>query len=1012
MRFKAGMLGCCIVVLSLLGTVASGFFLGVEPSTRDVTKYDFITDVTGLFDITQAPEYIEYSPANNYVGYSPALAIDYSPSSTVNNYRYITAEGTTATSSYTITKDSSFPSDTGRFSPSDVGTSAFVNWNGAINFGSTVTFQGIEYNMTTARTDLIPMITSLARVIDALNLGTYNTLSIDVTYGAFPVIFYYGNWTFNDIERGDGDSQYIYSATMNESNTMPDHLDVNMATGITTAYRNGVQMWNVNASQVDVIYNYSTRASGNFNQANSSANFSITAKTFPTYGYMDPTRGISMDASGPTSVFHITPNDNYAVMSGLFNTPDIPYPDSQDTGTQNITNLSGASAGLSTGLFSDDGTRARYLLTGTNVYATDTTDPNTGKVTPLYSSLGNWLRFYINANFPGSDLDDFSSISVDVQRYNSYDKFPIVTPANISVLSQTSSRITYQTQGNVFPTSITVDCSTELAEGYYNDTLLWAYDVDEVALINSRTNVSTSSDVPGALSLDMTFYGIPGATTGPSYPILYIDKADDYGGAVTGHLTISGQDVNTAVYIDVGTNTLNLTSLSTIFNAWNLSASDSYIIEMDHGNYPIYMAPKTPEVWTYLTVGDYTQPWAKYYYTAGSGAPYTVVDRLVYDGPAGTVRAYTDGTLRWTADPQDVWVAYKYFTLDGSSDVPSVYQGAFAPVDTTVTLRSIIDGTATWENGYSNDRITLTVQRYSLNGNDMTITAGSSYATVLIDQAGSISVTDGTTTLSMGKWKGIQITIDATAGTLAVTPSNNLSYTSPITENNTTKYIENWYSGGDITSLSFSTTGQTPYWQVTQTTVFLDTFSAVMYDPKLNIKDYFPDIDNWRLNFYSFATYGDSLTINNIPFTVNRTNGTVTWNLEENGIIKTYTAPLNNIYITDQDVDGTEHLMLSFVNDKKTYDLGAKVTDTITFTGLWFFTTGLYQAVTVTESYYDWILDSAWHIEPDQAILIFLGLLVLMSLLAKGLFKISFKSLDGVVVIGAGFIIALFLGGL
>lgn len=1024
MQFKSGMLGACIVVLALFGTILSGFFLGVEPATREVTKYDYITDVTGLFDVTQSPEYVEYSPSSNYVGYTPPLTVDYSPSSTVNSYRYIVANGTTATSSYTARNTSSYPSDTGRFSPAEAGSQAMINWNGSIDFGNTITWQGVTYNTVSAGVNVtigdvvgsMPMITSLARVISAFNLNSYNTLSIDVSYGAYPVLIYYGDWAFTDVDRADDSTQYIYSATMNESNAMPDHLEVNMAGMTVTASRNGTQMWNVNASQVDVIYNYSTRASGSFSPATSSATFAITAKTFPTYGYMDPTRGVSMDSYGEVSSQTISSSQSYTAMSDLFTTPNIPYPDTPDTSTRTwgSSSFPASSYNMADFSFWNGDTRAiglsiYFQYAGQPFGAVTVTNPATYKANPDVASLGDWVGLVLTQDY-GTTLADYSTIDIALTTTGDYPVF-LIPKSDITTDYETLNNIMYKydTSWTNTPDKVTIDCSTGLAVAYRTDSQLWTADISDIIVVNRATQSSGSATI--GTRFDFTINGIPGTNTGPSYPILYIDNTDDYGGSWTDHLTIAGTPVNTAVFMNTATNTLQLTSLQTIFSTWGLSASKTYNISLDHGDYPIYMHPKSSAMVSFLEVGDYTQPWARYYYQAGDSTPYTVIDRMTYDN--GTVTAYVDDTPVWTATPNDVWVAYKYSLLDGSSAVPSVYQEDIAPVSVNVSIREITEQIATWANGYQNDEITITVQRYDLNGNDLTIRAGSSYVTIAINTAGNITVTDGTQTLNMGAWRGIQLNIRATQGYLSVTPSNNLSFTNPISTGATTRTIDNWYSGGTISTMYFSTANQSPYWQITRTTVFLDTFNAVMNDPSIDIKQYFPELEDWRLNFYSFATYGDSMTINGIVFTVDRSRGTVTWEQTfEDDVTRQYTETLNNIYITDQDVNGAEHLVLTFVNNGAVYDLGERITNTVSFSGLWFFTTGLYNAVTALESYYDWQLDSAFHIDGNQALLIFLGLLVIGALLTKGLFHISFKSLDYVILIGAGLFIGLFLGGI
>lgn len=1026
MQFKSGMLGVCIVVLSLLGTVLSGFLLGVEPDTRQVTTYDYVTDVTGLFDITDTPEYVDYSPSTNYVGYTPALAVDYTPSSTVNAYRYVVADGANSTSTQTVTYNSSFASDTGRFSPAQAGSHAYINWTGSINFGTTTTFQGITYNAGTAGVSVtvdgvvgsMPMITSLARVIDSWNLGTYNTLSIDLTYGTMPIMFYYGNWTFTNVERGDNLTQYIYSVELNESNSMPTHMDVDLATMAVKAYRNDTELWNVNASQVDVIYRYSDRSSGSFAGAeNASVTMAVTAQSYPTYGYMDPTKGVSLDLFGPSTEYSVTSSDSYTAMSGIFSPPTIAYPDSVDTLSFDFSYTSDANyyglvdtsllvetftKNVSLSLKNVDGVSPLFNVDGVSI-------PNVNNVSrsfPNITSLGAWMVHW------GYDITDYSVVDIDISAYsggltidNPVAFFPkSAVSVELNASSTLMLKVTYGSTHE--PDNLSINGATGLVTATLNDSVLWTANINDVVVVNK------SSDDDLGSHLAFTFYGVPGANTGPSYAILYIDNTGDYAGTWNDSLTIAGTPVNTAVYMDTVNKELALASLDDVMAGWGM-VSGQYVINLDHGTYPLYMFPTTSVPWSYLTVGDYTQPWACYAYSAGSGAPYTVIDRLVYDVDNDSVTAYSGGLYRWTADPSDVWVANKYVLLDGSSNIPDVYQaGGLASVNTTVTVRAVISNTATWTNGYQNDEINLTIQRYDLNGNDVTIRAGTSRISVSIDGTGAISATDGYGVYSIGKWKAIGIKISATDGTLSITPTNSLSFTTPIDTNNTTVTISNWYSGNAITQLTFGTTGQSPYWQITKTSVFLDTYESVMFNPSIDINDYFPDMGNWRLNFYSFATYGDSFTINNVLFTVDRTRGTCTWSLPMGDEVQQYTKALNNMYVTKEVIDDNEHTVLTFANDKASYDLGLSVSDTISFTGLWYFTTGLYSVQQATEEYYNWALDSAFHIDGDQAVLIFMGLLVLGALLCKGLFRQKFKTLDMVVIVGAGIVLMLLIGGL
>lgn len=101
MKFKAGMLGLCIVVLSLLIGVSGTVLLNVDKTPVNTTDYDYITDITGLFEASREPQYLNFNPASNYTGYTNSVTSQYNPTGLVftstgsaNNYRVPTAIAT------------------------------------------------------------------------------------------------------------------------------------------------------------------------------------------------------------------------------------------------------------------------------------------------------------------------------------------------------------------------------------------------------------------------------------------------------------------------------------------------------------------------------------------------------------------------------------------------------------------------------------------------------------------------------------------------------------------------------------------------------------------------------------------------------------------------------------------------------------------------------------------------------------------------------------------------------
>ena len=102
MGFRNGMLGACIVVVSLLVTVLAGFMMDVEETDRQVLDYRQITDVTGQFESSQSPYFLDYTPSENYTGYT-FNTFDFVVSGNANPYRVLMTQGTTSVTTVDLT---------------------------------------------------------------------------------------------------------------------------------------------------------------------------------------------------------------------------------------------------------------------------------------------------------------------------------------------------------------------------------------------------------------------------------------------------------------------------------------------------------------------------------------------------------------------------------------------------------------------------------------------------------------------------------------------------------------------------------------------------------------------------------------------------------------------------------------------------------------------------------------------------------------------------------------------
>lgn len=403
-------------------------------------------------------------------------------------------------------------------------------------------------------------------------------------------------------------------------------------------------------------------------------------------------------------------------------------------------------------------------------------------------------------------------------------------------------------------------------------------------------------------------------------------------------------------------------------------------------------------------------------------------DTIEYDPVTAICKVYSGTTELFYESASKLHIAYSYWynhssylNFDGyrgfgSTSITASYVGqpVYSYINPAEGVALQNSTSTTWENGYHNDTINITVSRATVGSNNLTIQTGDavgdeSKIEINASATGNMNVVvtgmDGvtTTTKVLGRWDTAQITISASNGTVAVTPIvGTPSFTASSELNGTTITFNQWYSGGDIDSLKFSTTGVSLKFGITDTWVFLDTYQSVIFNPTITITDYFPDLTDWRLNFYSFALTGNQITVNGVAYPVD-TNQVVTIGTGDDAV----TGTLSNVYITK--LDG--NIYFTFADMGQTVDLGTAITDEVSFSGRWFFTTGLYNAVPGIEEYYDWNLDGGWHATTGQILMVFLGLLALGTIIAHGVMRIPLRVYDVVILAMAG-IIAIILGGM
>ena len=57
--FRNGMLGVVIIALAIAGALFGGYLAGIDTEEVEVTKYDYLADVTGLFDYDEFQKLIK-----------------------------------------------------------------------------------------------------------------------------------------------------------------------------------------------------------------------------------------------------------------------------------------------------------------------------------------------------------------------------------------------------------------------------------------------------------------------------------------------------------------------------------------------------------------------------------------------------------------------------------------------------------------------------------------------------------------------------------------------------------------------------------------------------------------------------------------------------------------------------------------------------------------------------------------------------------------------------------------
>ena len=395
------------------------------------------------------------------------------------------------------------------------------------------------------------------------------------------------------------------------------------------------------------------------------------------------------------------------------------------------------------------------------------------------------------------------------------------------------------------------------------------------------------------------------------------------------------------------------------------------------------------------------------------------VNSFTVDHESGVVVAYDlGGSILWRGSAANCCIVYGGEAPDGSAHQFNLTTSIqyttyhyptpiYMDISQGVSLSSA--ETVNWANEYRNGRIDILFRAASASvsySNTFTMPLTDLYGalteeemalTVTVPQNGNVTVTlasgSETDTVTLGKWRNFMVSLDTVNGRYTAMPVTDfVSFTTYEAQESSGQDLELGIDGRAFTEMSVTYAGSSLTFGVVDTATFLDTYDAVMVDPHLDISDYFTELADLRLNFFSFAVYGDSITINSQTYAVNTSAQINLPDTSGDEPVDRWLT-LTNIYIT---FEGS-NTYITFNNDNQTIDLGPTVSTEISMAGVWYFTTGLYEGYTTTQTALEWDYHNFIY-DSNAAIVAFLGILAVGTVLGSRLVRGGMSVLDYIVV--------------
>ena len=275
-------------------------------------------------------------------------------------------------------------------------------------------------------------------------------------------------------------------------------------------------------------------------------------------------------------------------------------------------------------------------------------------------------------------------------------------------------------------------------------------------------------------------------------------------------------------------------------------------------------------------------------------------------------------------------------------------------------------------------------------------------------------VTDKTVDLGAG-WVAFDISLDFINGTVSVQPIPPSSWDGFTNWNSDQPYTyvgefrvkqTTWtITRGAIVGFSIispSALLNTVAMQVSDTEVFLNTYGVVLVDPHVNIVNWYPNNEHFKMKFTKISIIGKSVQINGVSYEVDGDEIT----------IDDHVIDLSEFEIEFEKNQNDTYTMIvrSLITDE--YATIPDATDTnVAFEGAWYFNAGYYTVSTGTEKSFFWdigggIADGYGY---TGVILFAMGFIALITFIWWKIQPEMFKFMDILILIGAEIILFIIL---